>query len=103
MGRQQRESVALVDPAQAAADSGRVLTSIPLPTDERPSRFTDVAVTPQSILVLDGEGRRVYRVAKKGRTLEMVARLAASECSSLRLLLTVRVRRVSTAAFSAST
>ena len=63
--------------------SGRVLTSIPLPTDERPSRFTDVAVTPQSILVLDGEGRRLYRVAKKGRTLELVARLAASDCSSL--------------------
>ena len=46
--------------------SGRVLTSIPLPTEEGPSRFTDVAVTPQSILVLDGEGRRIYRVAKKG-------------------------------------
>jgi hypothetical protein len=63
--------------------SGRVLTSIPLQTDERPSRFTDVAVTPQSVLVLDGEGRRIYRLAKKGRALEMVARLAASECTSL--------------------
>ena len=63
--------------------SGRVLASIPLATGEGPGRFTDVAVTPQNILVLDGEGRRVYRVAKKGRTLEMVARLAAPECSSL--------------------
>ena len=63
--------------------SGRVLTSIPLSTGEGPGRFSDVAVTPQSILVLDGEGRRVYRVAKKGRTLEMVAQLAAPECSSL--------------------
>jgi hypothetical protein len=63
--------------------SGRVLTSIPLSPEEGPGRFTDVAVTPQSILVLDGEGRRVYRVAKKGRTLEMVVRLAAPECSSL--------------------
>lgn len=63
--------------------SGRVLISIPLSSDEGPGRFTDVAVTPQSILVLDGEGRRVYRVAKKGRTLEMVARVAAPECSSL--------------------
>jgi hypothetical protein len=63
--------------------SGRVLTSIPLATEEGPGRFTDVAVTPQSILVLDGEGRRIYRIAKKGRTLEMVARLAAPECSSL--------------------
>ena len=63
--------------------SGRVLTSIPLSTDEGPGRFSDVAVTPQNILVLDGEGRRVYRVAKKGRTLEMVAQLAAPDCSSL--------------------
>jgi hypothetical protein len=63
--------------------SGRVLSSIPLATAERPARFTDVAVTPQNVLVLDGEGRRVYRVAKKGRTLEMIARLAAPSCSSL--------------------
>ena len=35
------------------------------------------------MLVLDGEGRRVFRVAKKGRTLEMIARLAAPSCSSL--------------------
>ncbi len=52
--------------------SGRVLSSIPLATAERPARFTDIAVTPQNVLVLDGEGRRVYRVAKKGRTLEMI-------------------------------
>ena len=83
MGRQQRESVAFVDPAQAAARFGPRADVHSLPTDERPSRFTDVAVTPQSILVLDGEGRRVYRVAKKGRTLELVARLAASDSSSL--------------------
>jgi hypothetical protein len=63
--------------------SGRALSSIPLETEEGPGRFTDVAVTPQSILVLDGEGRRIYRVAKKGRALEMVARLSAPECSSL--------------------
>ena len=63
--------------------SGRVLSSIPLAADDGPGLFTDVAVTPQNILVLDGEGRRVYRVAKKGRTLEMVARLAAPGCASL--------------------
>jgi hypothetical protein len=63
--------------------SGRVLASIPLSAEEGAARFTDVAVTPQSILALDGEGRRVYRVAKKGRTLEMAARLAAPECTSL--------------------
>ena len=63
--------------------SGRVLASIPLPPDEGPGRFTDIAVTTQAILVLDEEGRRVYRIAKKGRTLEMIARLAAPECTSL--------------------
>ncbi len=63
--------------------SGRVLASIPLSTDDGPGRFSDVAVTPHSILVLDGEGRRVYRVAKKGRTLELAAQLAAPDCSSL--------------------
>ena len=46
--------------------SGRVLTSIQLPPDEGPSRFTDVAVTPQSILVLDGEGRRVAPCRQEG-------------------------------------
>ncbi len=50
-----------------------------------PGLFTDVAVTPQNILVLDGEGRRIYRVGKKGQTLEIVARLAAPACSSLAL------------------
>ena len=63
--------------------SGRVLASIALPAAEAPSRFNDVAVTAQNILVLDGEGRRVYRAAKKGRTLELVARLAASDCTTL--------------------
>ncbi len=63
--------------------SGRVLSSIPLAADDGPGLFTDVAVTPQNILVLDGEGRRVYRVAKKGRTLELLVRLAAPGCSSL--------------------
>jgi hypothetical protein len=63
--------------------SGRVLASIPLSPDEGQARFTDVAVTPQSILALDGEGRRVYRVSKKSRTLELVARLAAPGCTSL--------------------
>jgi len=63
--------------------SGRVLASIQSAAEEGPVRFTDVAVTPQSILVLDGEGRRIYRVAKKGRVLEMIARLAAPGCTSL--------------------
>jgi hypothetical protein len=63
--------------------SGRVLASISLSSDEGPGRFTDVAVTSQNVLVLDSEGRRVYRVAKKGRTLEVAAYLAAPGCSSL--------------------
>ena len=63
--------------------SGRVLTSIALPAAEGPSRFSDVAVTPQNILVLDAEGRRVYRVAKKGRALDLVAHIAVPDCTSI--------------------
>jgi hypothetical protein len=63
--------------------SGRVLTSIALPDEQGPGTFTDVAVTPTSILVLDSAGRRVFRVAKKGRTLELAARIAAPNVSSL--------------------
>jgi hypothetical protein len=63
--------------------SGRVLSSIALPENSGPARFTDVAVTPQNILVLDSDGRRVFRVAKKGRSLELAARLAVADVTSL--------------------
>ena len=63
--------------------SGRVLFSIPLADDQVPGRFADVAVTPQSILVLDGAGRRIYRAAKKGRTLDLAMRLAVSGATSM--------------------
>jgi hypothetical protein len=63
--------------------SGRVLASIKLPDGEEPSAFADVAVTPQSVLVLDSEGRRVLRLAKKGKTLDLVARLAAPGVTTL--------------------
>lgn len=63
--------------------SGRVLTSIAAPQTDGPSRFTDVAVTPQNILVLDAEGRRVYRAAKKGRALDLVARIAVPDATSI--------------------
>ncbi len=63
--------------------SGRVLFSVPLPEEARPGRFTDVTVTPQSVFVLDGEGRRVYRLAKKGKSLELAVRLAAPDVASL--------------------
>ncbi len=56
--------------------SGRRLTSIALPEDQAPARFSDVAVTPQSILVLDSDGRRIFRAAKNGRALEVAMRLA---------------------------
>ena len=56
--------------------SGRVLSSTALPTEHAPARFTDVAVTPQSVLILDGEGRRIFRAAKSGRTLDLAMRFA---------------------------
>jgi hypothetical protein len=56
--------------------SGRTLSSIALPADQAPARFTDVAVTPQSILILDSDGRRIFRAAKKGRTIDLAMRFA---------------------------
>lgn len=63
--------------------SGRVLASVTLPERDGPSLFADVAVTPQSILVLDREGRRVLRLAKTGKTLDLAARLAVPGATSL--------------------
>jgi outer membrane biosynthesis protein TonB len=63
--------------------SGRVLSTIALAPEQGPARFTDVAVTPQGVLVLDTEGRRVFRAAKKGKILELVARLAVPNVSSM--------------------
>ena len=63
--------------------SGRVLASIPLPSEQGASRFTDVAVTPLHVLVLDSDGRRVFRAAKKGKALDVAVRLAAADVVSL--------------------
>ena len=63
--------------------SGRMLSSIPLAEDQVPGRFADVAVTPQNILVLDADGRRIYRAAKKGKTLDLAMRLAVPGATSM--------------------
>jgi hypothetical protein len=63
--------------------SGRVLSAIPLPPELGTGRLADVAVTPQSVLVLDAAGRRILRVAKKGKTLETAVRLPTSQVTSL--------------------
>lgn len=65
--------------------SGRVLFSVELPADGDPrgARFSDVAVTPQSVLILDSVGRRVFRLAKKGKTLDLAGRIPAPEMTSL--------------------
>ena len=63
--------------------SGRVLASVKLPEGDGPSLFADVAVTPQNVLVLDREGRRVLRLAKKGKTLDLAARLAVPGATTL--------------------
>jgi hypothetical protein len=60
-----------------------VLFSIPLPSEQGASRFTDVAITAQQVLVLDSEGRRVFRAAKKSKTLDVAARFAAADVVSL--------------------
>jgi len=58
--------------------SGRVLSSVTLPAEHAPARFTDVAVTPQTVIILDSEGRRIFRAPKKGRTLDVAMRLAVA-------------------------
>jgi hypothetical protein len=63
--------------------SGRMLSSIALPEDQGAARFTDVAVTSQSILVLDSEGRRIYRAAKRGRALDLAIHLAVPAAAVL--------------------
>jgi hypothetical protein len=63
--------------------SGRVLTSIAIPSEQAPARFSDVAVNPQTVLVLDTEGRRIFRVGKKGKALELAARLGVPNVASL--------------------
>jgi hypothetical protein len=63
--------------------SGRVLLSMPLPAEHGASRFADVAVTPQHVLVLDNDGRRLFRAAKKGKSLDVAVRLAAPEVVSI--------------------
>jgi hypothetical protein len=62
--------------------SGRMLSSIQVPEDLGPARLTDVAVTSQSVLLLDTEGRRIFRVPKKGKTLELATRLAVPNVAS---------------------
>jgi hypothetical protein len=63
--------------------SGRVLFSMPLPPELGPSGFADVAVTPQHVLILDAEGRRIVRASKNGKSLDVAARLAAPDLASL--------------------
>jgi hypothetical protein len=56
--------------------SARALTSFTPPAEAGPARFTDVAVTPQgTVLAVDAEGRRVFRLRARGRALEVAASL----------------------------
>jgi hypothetical protein len=63
--------------------SGRHLSSIELAAENGPARFADVAVGDSSIFVLDSGGRRLFRAAKKARSIETVVRLAAADVVSL--------------------
>ena len=63
--------------------SGRVLFSVTLPSEAGPARFADIAITPHSVLVLDTDGRRIFRLAKKGKGLDVAVRLAAPGITSL--------------------
>src|SRR3954447_6456061 len=57
--------------------SGRVLQSFILPEHFGAARFTDVAVTPDStVLVLDAEGQRIFRLRPKASDVEVAATLS---------------------------
>jgi hypothetical protein len=57
--------------------SGRPLDTFSLPSEAGPARLSDIAVAPDgTVLVLDDEGDRVYRLQPRGRALEPVASLA---------------------------
>jgi hypothetical protein len=58
--------------------SGRVLQSFILPEQFGAARFTDVAVTPDStVLVLDAAGQRIFRLRAKTSDLEVAATLSS--------------------------
>jgi hypothetical protein len=64
--------------------SGRVLYAVALEPSFGPARFTDIAVTPRSsVLVLDSDGRRVFVAAPKARRLDLALELDVSNPSSL--------------------
>jgi hypothetical protein len=56
--------------------SGRQLFTIDVPDGDGPARFADVTLTPgSSVLVLDQEGRRVFRAAPRAREIQLAAAL----------------------------
>ena len=64
--------------------SGRVLYAIALDESFGAARFTDVAVTPRSaVLVLDSAGRRIFSAAAKARRLELALPLEVQGPTSL--------------------
>ena len=64
--------------------SGRVLYAIALDGSFGAARFTDVAVTPHSsVLVLDAAGNRIFSAAPKARRLDLELRLEIDGASSI--------------------
>jgi hypothetical protein len=64
--------------------SGRVLYAVTLDSTFGAARFTDIAVTPRSsVLVLDSEGRRLFVAAPRARRLELAMELEATNPTSV--------------------
>jgi hypothetical protein len=64
--------------------SGRVLYAVPLDRSVGEARFTDVAVTPHStVLVLDAAGRRIFAAQPKSRQLDLALQLDVAGPASL--------------------
>jgi hypothetical protein len=64
--------------------SGRLLYTVPVPNDLGPAHFADVAVTSRStVVILDGVGRRLFKVEPKSRDLQLAAKFDLNGATSI--------------------
>jgi hypothetical protein len=63
--------------------SGRLRYSVQLPADARAARFGAVALSANSVFVLDVEGRRIFELAQGGKTLQLRMPVSVTEPASL--------------------
>jgi len=65
--------------------SGRLLYSVPPPTDSGPTRFGAVALSDANVFVLDAEGGRIFELGEGGKTLRLRMALRQRNVTALTL------------------